>query len=326
MTAPPDPPNALIQRAAALLRDGGVVAIPTETVYGLGANALNVTAVARIFAIKGRPHFDPLIVHVPDLDAAAALVTHMPPAARKLAEAFWPGPLTLVLPKADCVPDLVTSGLPSVAVRVPSHPVAQRLLRAAGVPVAAPSANRFGRVSPTTAQHVRDELGDAVDAIVDGGPCTTGVESTVISFLDDIPRLLRPGGLPVERIEAILGPVARPAFTPPTDQALASPGMLKSHYAPTTPITLVDSLDAALPLASNSTALLALRVPRDVATRFARVEQLSATGDMTEAAANLFAAMRRLDDGTLTHIVAVKVPEQGLGLAINDRLTRAAAK
>ncbi|NJL30815.1 MAG: threonylcarbamoyl-AMP synthase [Phycisphaerales bacterium] len=237
--------NQMLQQAADLLRTGGVVAFPTETVYGLGANALLPQAVARVFEIKNRPRFDPLIVHVPCVEDADRLVREFPPLAQQLAERFWPGPMTLVLPKRDNVPDLVTADLPTVAVRVPAHPMARKLLELAAVPVAAPSANPFGGISPTTAEHVRQSLGNLVDCIVDGGPCDTGLESTVIGFGDDgrTPMLLRPGGLSVEEVEAITGPLKLPtalADDAPSSTLPLAPGMLARHYAPETKLFSIE--------------------------------------------------------------------------------------
>jgi L-threonylcarbamoyladenylate synthase len=306
----------LLNRAVEILRQGGVIALPTETVYGLAANALDPLAVAKIFEAKARPRFDPLIVHVPDAAALEPLVASMPEPAHRLARRFWPGPLTLVLPKKPIVPDIVTAGLPSVAVRVPDHPIAQRLLRAVGVPLAAPSANRFGSVSPTTAEHVRQEFGGLVPVVLDGGPCRAGVESTVISLLDE-PTLLRPGGLEVEAIEGVIGPVRR--LDPSEQQRVVAPGMLMRHYAPRTRLVV----DGTRP--PGRVGLLAFQSPADP-SGYAAVEVLSTTGDLREAAANLFAAMRRLDALGLDAIVAERVPEEGLGLAINDRLRRASAR
>ena len=339
-----------IKQAALVLRLGGVVALPTETVYGLGANALDPTAVARIFEIKQRPSFDPLIVHAPSMEAAFALVASVPENARRLAERFWPGPLTLVLSKRSAVPDIVTSGLTAVGVRVPSHPVALELLRQAGVPIAAPSANRFGGVSPTCAAHVRDEFGDMdeqpaehaengegdpqepsmPDIILDGGPCTAGVESTVISFIDGTAKLLRPGALPIEEIEALIGQVERGQAILDAADHPVGPGMLKRHYSPTTPMELLEFGEAITPPPSGKKiGLLSLTPPPPtIAASFAVIEPLCPTGtiDMRIAAANLFAAMRRLDAIKLDRIIAQKVDPRGLGLAINDRLQRAAAR
>lgn len=321
-------PDAIV-RAVALLRSGELVAFPTETVYGLGANAFDERAVARVFDVKGRPRFDPLIVHVADLDAARQLVVSFPPAAERLASAFWAGPLTLVLPKAAIVPDLVTAGGETVAVRIPAHPVALELLRSADFPVAAPSANLFGRVSPTTAEHVREQLGERVGLILDGGPCRVGLESTVLQLASNPPVLLRPGGTTLEDIEAVIGPVALPppdCLSAPYD-ALMSPGTLPQHYAPRTPLTLGSALTTHLsppttPLPPR-VGLLTLQPPPDTDS-FIAIEVLSATGDLCEAAAGFFAALRRLDALGLDLIVADSFPEQGLGRALNDRLRRAA--
>lgn len=309
-----------ISRAAAILRAGGVVAFPTETVYGLGASAFDERAVARVFEIKGRPRFDPLIVHVSGLEAAAALAADIPPAVERLARRHWPGPLTLVLPKHPVVPDLVTAGLPTVAVRCPRHPVALELLREVGGPIAAPSANRFGGLSPTTAEAAAEQLGEGPDLILDGGPCAVGVESTIVAFEPDGPVMLRPGGLSLEEIEAEIGPVR---IAPATDERPRAPGRLARHYAPRTPVRLMED---ALPddRTAARSALLTLRAPPD-AERYAAVEALSPAGDLREAAARLFAALRRLDAMGLDCIFAELMPETGLGRAINDRLRRAAA-
>lgn len=314
--------SATIAAAARCLRAGGLVALPTETVYGLGADALNPLAVARIFEVKQRPFFDPLIVHVPDLEAARALVTEVPPAAVELARRFWPGPLTLVLEKQPIVPDLVTAGLPTVAIRVPAHPLAQELLRAAGCPIAAPSANLFGRISPTTAEHVREQLGSLVDVIVDGGPCRVGVESTVLSLVESPPVLLRHGGVPLEILAEILGEIAYPMATNDAGP-MAAPGMLTQHYAPRTQLRIVTDWDDVA--ADASVGVLAFQTFERTG-EFGRVEILSSTGNLTDAAANLFAAMRRLDAAGLRLILAERAPDAGLGRAINDRLQRAAAQ
>lgn len=311
-----------VDRAAALLRAGGLVAFATETVYGLGAAALDEQAVARVFEAKGRPRFDPLIVHVADPEWLPPLTAACPEPARRLIARFWPGPLTLVLPKTNRVPDLVTAGLPSVAVRMPDHAQALRLLGTAGVPVAAPSANPFGQISPTTAEHVARQLGDRLDYILDGGPCPVGVESTVLQLTDDRPVLLRPGGLPVEEIEALIGPVA--AADPvrhPSAQAQPSPGLLPRHYAPRTPLHIADPTTTTSP---GSRVGYLLFTPRPVPPTAAAVEVLSERGDLTQAAARFFAALRRLDAQGLDLILADPFPEHGLGRALNDRLGRAA--
>ena len=238
------PGPQLLAHAASVIRRGGLVAFPTETVYGLGANALDAAAVARIFAAKGRPSFNPLIVHVPAVAQAQELVTDWPEVAEQLARAFWPGPLTLVLGKRDVVPDIVTAGLANVAVRVPSHPIALALLRAARRPIAAPSANRYTRLSPTTAAHVAASLGDAVDLVIDGGPTTVGIESTVVDVTGPVPRLLRPGMLGLDALRAVVGEVAPPVAAPAVDDEAPrpSPGMTARHYAPHASDSLGDRL------------------------------------------------------------------------------------
>lgn len=310
------PDEAGIAHAAALLREGALVAFGTETVYGLGADATDAHAVAAVFAAKERPRFNPLICHYPDARAAFAHV-QANRAARVLAAAFWPGPLTLVLPRAPTCPvaALTGAGLDTLAVRVPAQPVALGLLRAVGRPVAAPSANRSGRVSPTSARHVLDGLGGRIAAVLDSGPCPVGVESTVLD-LTGAPTLLRPGGTTVEAIEAVIGPLARPESA----VAVRGPGMLASHYAPGLPVRL----NAAEVCPDE--ALLAFGGPLPGA---GAMFQLSPTGDLTEAAVNLFTGLRTLDEEGrrrgLRVIAAMRVPDHGLGRAINDRLERAAA-
>lgn len=307
-----------ITRAADILRQGGVVAFPTETVYGLGANAFDTQAVVRVFEIKRRPRFDPLIVHVADLYQAEDLVSAFPEQARELAQHFWPGPLTLVLPKNERVPDIVTAGLSTIAVRMPDHPVALAMICEAKVPVAAPSANRFGCVSPTTADHVRRHLGDDVDVVLDGGPCRLGIESTIISVTEEQPMVLRLGSLPSEEIKRIIG---QPLRTDPCRERPRAPGQLPRHYATQTPLVLRENVER-LPRTVRA-GLLSFRVPAK-REGFAAVEVLSPEGDLREAAANLFAALHRLDAMNLDVIVADRVPDTGLGPAINDRLCRAA--
>jgi len=310
-------------RAAALLRCGALVAFGTETVYGLGADATNAAAVAAVFAAKGRPHFNPLICHYPDADAAFG---HVEPieTAHRLAAAFWPGPLTLVLPRRITCPValLAGAGLETLAVRVPAHPTAQALLRAVDRPVAAPSANRSGQVSPTTAAHVLDGLAGRIAAVLDSGPCTVGVESTVLDLTGPRPVLLRPGGVTAEAIEAIAGRIGRPIPPAAAEAArgLRSPGLLVSHYAPSLPVRL----DATSVGADE--ALLAFGPPLPGA---GLAFNLSAARDLTEAASRLFTGLRWLDTEAtrrgLSRIAAMPVPQTGLGLAINDRLQRAAA-
>lgn len=308
-----------IERAAALLRAGQVVAFPTETVYGLGADATNADAAAHIFTVKQRPAFDPLIVHLAAAEALDTVAASCPDAARRLIARFWPGPLTLVLPKRERIPDIVTAGLPSVAVRVPDHPVARQLIAAAERPIAAPSANPFGYVSPTTAQHVAAQLGDAVPLILDGGPCRVGVESTIVSLLDPTPVLLRPGAVTLEMLEAEVGTV-RVGVDGPLPTA---PGQLPRHYAPRTPVEIVADGAAVPPPMRSGAALLACGPVRDGAG-FAQVEILAAGGDLEHAATGLFAALRALDAGGFSRVYAVAVPEAGIGRAIMDRLRRAA--
>jgi L-threonylcarbamoyladenylate synthase len=307
--------------AAGCLKNGGLVAFPTETVYGLGADATQPEAIARLYQAKGRPSFNPLIAHVSDL-AAAERIARFNATARRLAEAFWPGPLTLVLPKtADCaVADLATAGLDTVAVRMPAHAVARDILRELGRPIVAPSANRSGHVSPTTAAHVATDLSGRIDLIVDGGPVSVGVESTIIGCFET-PLLLRPGGLPRTAIEQVLGhAVGRPPEEPETHsgQPLA-PGMLASHYAPRTQVRLnahrLEPGEALLAFGPNP-------IPGDEAA--AATLNLSARGDLTEAAANLFSHLRALDIANARAIAVMPVPHEGLGEAINDRLRRAA--
>jgi L-threonylcarbamoyladenylate synthase len=304
---------AAIARAAALLRAGRLVAFPTETVYGLGGDATNDDAVAGIFAAKARPRFNPLIVHVHELPEAEALAVFNSP-ARHAAARFWPGPLTLVLPRQPSVALslLASAGLDTVAIRVPAHPVTQALLREAGRPIAAPSANRSGRVSPTSATHVAEDLGDDVAMILDDGPTPVGLESTVLDLSGKAPALLRPGAVTFEVLTELLGPIALPGPGRPK-----SPGMLASHYAPRLPVRV-----AATDLRPGE-ALLAFGP--DAPPGFAEVLWLSRSGDLAEAAANLFAMLRRLDRPCFTGIAVMPIPEHGLGRAMNDRLRRAAA-
>ncbi|WP_333684394.1 L-threonylcarbamoyladenylate synthase [Pontibaca methylaminivorans] len=300
-----------IARAGGFLREGRLVAFPTETVYGLGADAGSDAAVGAIYAAKGRPSFNPLIVHVADADAARRHV-RWSDSAERLAAAFWPGPLTLVLPlvQGHGISPLVTAGLETLAVRVPAHPVAQALISAAGRPVAAPSANLSGRISPTTTAHVLAGLGGRIAAVIDAGPCAVGVESTILD-LSGPPRLLRAGGTPVEMIEALTGPVLSAGPPVPAGARPSSPGQLASHYAPRAPLRL-NAESAA---------------PGEVLLGFGDMEcdlNLSPAGDLAEAAAMLFRHLHRLDE-TGRPIAVAPVPDQGIGRAINDRLRRAAA-
>jgi L-threonylcarbamoyladenylate synthase len=327
---PPTEEN--LRLASRELAAGRLVSFPTETVYGLGANALDPAALARIFEAKRRPFFDPLIVHVAERNGLDAICARRGERAERLMDRFWPGPLTLVLPKTDAVPDLATSGLPTVAVRMPAHPVARALLRLTGFPVAAPSANPFGRLSPTSALHVRDQFSEGIALILDGGPCDVGVESSILSLAGETPVLLRAGGVPREELEALIGPIA--AAGPDPAKPLA-PGQLPGHYAPRTRLKLISApLDAggALPQGLGSpggsgdpgkAGWLGFRsVP---AGAFAATELLSPQGDLREAAANLFACLHRLDRKGLDLILAEPLPEKGLGAAIMDRLRKAEA-
>ena len=312
-----------IRLAARIIQTGGLVAFPTETVYGLGCDAMNADAAAKIFEAKRRPQFDPLIVHIADLNQLSTVIDSLPAMGQRLMDAFWPGPLTLVLPKQPTMPELVTAGLPTVAVRMPNHPVAQILIREAGTPIAAPSANPFGYVSPTTAQHVADGLGGAVDLILDGGPCPVGVESTIVSLAGSQPELLRPGSITMEQLTAVIGPLHRPSSV---NEKPIAPGQLSRHYATQTPLTILASAGARPILKDDERAgLLIHSQTRDTDNRFAAVEVLSSNGDLREAARHLFAALRRLDALGLDRIYAEPCQEEGLGVAIMDRLRRCAA-
>lgn len=315
--------NEAVIEASAIIRQGGVVAFPTETVYGLGADAFNPLAVARVFEIKARPHFDPLIVHIASQSDLEKLTDKIPEKARELAKKFWPGPLTFVLPKKDKVPEIVTSGLPSVAIRMPRHNLTLKLILKAETPIVGPSANPFGYLSPTTAQHVKEQLGSKVDFILDGGPCEVGVESTIISFLEDIPRLLRPGGVTLEEIETLIGPIN---LSPPTKLKPEAPGMLPRHYAPRTPTCLVWSEQDFWRWKNQSKRIGLLSFQGEKAfLPFDQIEILSPKGDLHQAAASLFSSLHRLDKAALDLILVEKIPEIGLGRAIMDRLRRASS-
>jgi len=300
-----------VARAAEILRAGGLVVLPTETVYGLGADATNARAVARIYEAKGRPHFNPLIAHVLGL-AEAAQHAVLPPRARALAEAFWPGPFTIVARRRDRERprELACAGLETIALRAPSHPMARELLAAFGGPIVAPSANRSGHVSATTAQHAADDLGDRVDLVLDGGPCEIGLESTIVAVADDgAVTLLRPGAISRAEIEGVVGPIAAAH-----GGAIQAPGMMESHYAPRARMRL----DADAPRDGEAYLAFGAPAPAGGAT-------LSASGDLVEAAANLYAALRALDSTGAEVIAVAKIPAHGLGEAIRDRLARAAA-
>ncbi|MCS7171861.1 MAG: L-threonylcarbamoyladenylate synthase [Armatimonadetes bacterium] len=307
-----------IEEAAGILRRGGLVAFPTETVYGLGANALDPVAAARIFEVKRRPTFDPLIVHVCDRAMLARVVLEVVPVAEVLIRRFWPGPLTLVLRRRPELPGIVTAGLDTVAVREPSHPVALELIRRAETPVAAPSANPFGRLSPTRAEHVARHLTEGVDLILDAGPTPYGIESTIVSVLQDPPQVLRVGAIPVEELEAVLGSVEVATVS----RRPRAPGQLPSHYAPRTGLSIARAEEVPA-LARPRSAYLAFRQPPE--DGFAAVRVLSPRGDLREAAARLFDLLHELDALGLERIYAEPVPEVGLGRAIMDRLRRASA-
>jgi L-threonylcarbamoyladenylate synthase len=338
------PDAAGIARAAALLRAGGLVAFPTETVYGLGANALDAEAVAGIFRAKGRPAEDPLIVHLAAAADLPRVVRAVPRRAERLAAAFWPGPLTLVLPRTDAVPAAVTAGLDTVGVRVPAHPVAHALLAAAGVPVAAPSANLFSRPSPTRAAHVLADLRGRIDAVLDGGPTPVGVESTIVDLSAGAPRLLRPGGVPAEAIEALLGEALDAGPHPATNGGAGvpqvAPGLLETHYAPRTPLVLVADADpararahllaevAGAVRAGRRVGVLALDEDRADLPPGVVAEPVGAWDDPAASAARLFHALRALDAAGLETLYArpLAEPSGGLGRALADRLLRAAAR
>jgi L-threonylcarbamoyladenylate synthase len=324
--ARPDP--RALEPAARVLRGGGLVAFPTETVYGLGAHALDPEAVGRIYHAKGRPGYNPLIVHAADADAARALASVWPVEAERLAAAFWPGPLTLVLPKHDSVPDSVTAGLPSVALRVPAHPVAHALLRAAGIPVAAPSANRSTEVSPTTAEHVVRSLGDRVDVIVDGGPCPVGIESTVLSLAGPGPTLLRPGTISVDDLRPIIGDVALPSSAPDATAARPSPGMLDRHYAPRAALRIIPPGERARMLAQAAREVDEgwrigglMMLPIDD-PRIAPVIRMP--DDPAGYARRLYAELHELDDAGCELILIDQPPDTPAWAGVRDRLRRAA--
>lgn len=329
--------NEIVAQATAVFRSGGLVAFPTETVYGLGANALSETAVRRIFTAKGRPANDPIIAHIPTPDALPQLATDIPNIAFQLAEQFWPGPLTLVLPKAAHVPDSLTSGGPTVAIRCPNHHIAQALLRAVGTPIGAPSANRFGHTSPTTAQHVLADLDGRIDLIIDGGPTQVGVESTVLDVTQAVPVLLRPGGVTVEALTAVIPNLRQHTHESRSDtDTQPSPGLLERHYAPQTPLWLVTGTDDEIRQKmqeilemEEETAVGLLLADEDKAT-FAKhsgpVARVGSLHQLGEVAQNLFRQMRTLDEQPVRLILARDFPAHGLGHAIRDRLRRAADK
>jgi L-threonylcarbamoyladenylate synthase len=314
-----------IDKAAEILMKDGIVAIPTETVYGLAGNALSEIAVAKIFAAKERPFFDPLIVHIADFGELENLAEEIPKNAKLLAEKFWPGPLTLVLPKKEKVPSLTTGGLPTVAVRMPKKQITRELIKLAGFPLAAPSANMFQHLSPTSAEHVIEQLGGRIDGIVDGGTCEIGIESTVIGFENNMPVVYRPGAVTKEMIIGALienGELRmenNSQLNTSIENVLTSPGMFKKHYSPNTPFCLELSSDVP----PNSGLLAFGKLPAN-ANRFAKILNLSESENTTEAAANLYGMLHKLDSLGLSKIYANLLPPIGLGVAINDRLTKAA--
>ncbi|MBP5287494.1 MAG: threonylcarbamoyl-AMP synthase [Elusimicrobiales bacterium] len=312
-----------IKKAASFILEGKTVAFPTETVYGLGADGYNPEACARIFEIKERPRFDPLILHADCAENARKLFLYVPEKALRLMQKFWPGPMTLVLPKADNISDIVTAGLKTVAVRVPRHPVALSLIKAAGRPVAAPSANKFGRLSPTTAIHVAEQLGDGPAMILDGGRTTVGVESTIITFHENKPVLLRAGGLAAEEIEEELGEkVLHPVIS--GDSLPSAPGCLKKHYAPVAEMKIIKRGDKTEK--DKNTAYMAFSEPPEDCGEYGIVKILSAERNLCEAAANLFYMLHELEKAGVKKIYAEEMPHTGLGLAIMDRLKRGSVK
>ena len=307
-----------IRISAEIIRTGGLVAFPTETVYGLGADALNPVASAAIFEAKKRPFFDPLIVHIAELSEVERVAQNVESKVFKLMEKFWPGPLTIVLEKKETVPDIITSGFPTVAVRMPVHHAARELIRAAGTPIAAPSANRFGCLSPTTAEHVYSQLGDSVDIILDGGPCSIGIESTIIKLINNRIYLLRPGGIPPEEIENFTGEILL------TEQPKGNPevpGQLPYHYSPDKQVILTDKITGF----EARSGYLFFKKP-DITYPENRTRILSENGDLREAAANLFSHLHRLDMLDIDKIYAERVEGSGLGVAIMDRLKKASMK
>jgi len=311
-----------ITLAKQLLEQGQLVAIPTETVYGLAGNALNEKAVLEIFKVKNRPQFDPLIVHVPNLDKAKELAEEIPEKAVKLASHFWPGPLTLLLKKKALIPDLVTSGLDTVAIRCPQHELTQSLLQQLSFPLAAPSANPFGYISPTRPEHVNEQLGDKIPYILDGGECRIGIESTIVGFENEIPVVFRLGGLSIEKIESIAGPVRVQQNTSSNPNA---PGQLKSHYSPAKKMMLGNLPALIKQFRTVRVGVLSFQHPVPGVDASDQII-LSHSGNLDEAAQHLFASLRTLDKKEVDIILAEEAPDVGLGKAINDRLRRAAAK
>lgn len=339
---PQRPQADRIQQAADLIKSGQLVAFPTETVYGLGADALNLDAAAKIFAAKQRPAYDPIIVHIAEPEQLEELTTVQPAITAALTAAFWPGPLTIILPRTKIVPDVITANGPTVAVRCPAHPIAQALLRAAGTPIGAPSANRFSHTSPTAAQHVFDDLNGRIPLILDGGPTNVGVESTVLDLSSPIPTVLRPGGIPIESLREVLGDVAqksREISTPAAKEVIPSPGMLDRHYAPRAPLHLFTGPDNMKVYVNMQLAIakgivegekVALLLADEDLPHFQQTNTTIATvgslTDLDSVARHLFRTLRELDTAGTTLILARDFPPTGLGRAIRDRLRRAAEK
>jgi L-threonylcarbamoyladenylate synthase len=306
-----------IRTAIEKIKDGEVIVYPTDTVYCLGADMTNEKAVRYLYEIKKRPQFDPLFIHIADSEQAALYTGNIPRKAQELMNRFWPGALTIVLHKKPSIPNIGFAGMPGIALRLPNNQVARDLIRGCGVPLASASANRFGNISPTTAQHVKNDLGDEKHYIIDAGACSLGIESTIISFLDDEPRILRPGGVSVEQIEEVIG---KTAVARTTSYTTLFPGMSDHHYTRHTIMLFMDQVDC---LPNNLQIGLISLLPPENPSEFAAIEVLSPTGDLDEAAKNLFSALRRLEGFALDLIVAVRVPNEGIGRAINDRLARA---
>jgi L-threonylcarbamoyladenylate synthase len=315
-----------IAQAARYLQEGKLVGIPTETVYGLAGNALSAGAVSSIFEAKNRPAFNPLITHTCDLERVEAYVKTLPDTARQLAAAFWPGPLTLLLPKKDIIPDLVTAGSDTVAVRIPRHPLTLDLLRLLDFPLAAPSANPFGYISPTRAEHVNEQLGGKTEYILDGGPCTVGIESTIVGFEGDTVLIYRLGGVSLEDMEAVVGQNKTRLHAKVVENSNpAAPGMLKSHYAPAKKVLVGNISEMLGQYPKHEIAIITLK---DYYPQVSQERQvaLSVSGNLSEAAQKLFSALRELDKLPGKYILTEQMPEYGLGNAINDRLMRASAE
>lgn len=314
------PPWTSVSEAARLLKEGEVVAIPTETVYGLAGNAFEPKALAKIFAAKERPTFDPLIVHIADIAQLSDIAKDIPDSAYKLAKAYWPGPMTMILPKKDCIPDLCTSALPSVAVRFPSHPIAQAIIKESGLPLAAPSANLFKHVSPTTAEHVAAQLAERIAGIVDGGACSVGVESSIISLVGE-PSVLRPGAITPEMFAKVLGNVKIKESTSKPGQPMQAPGQCDTHYKPQVPLYF-GILPEGYTLPKHTVRIAFGNQDGPIPATV----NLSETGDMTEATAKLYAYMHDLDLPEYDLILVDPIPNTGVGMALNDRLKRASVK